>query len=384
MNTPDSRASVTTVPENNPEVIPMRRTASVFILILAFILSCTPKYRIDHAKPSRPLDLPKDDAAHFTAQTEWWYYTGHLRGDDGIEYGFEVTFFKRLTSEDRAPWFLFCVPGHWVKEVGLMGHFAITDPEQKKFKADQILNLFHKSNADPDRLHVFINGWSVEGKDGSHLVKASMPGYAVDLKLTPAKPAALHGPLGIVEKGVAANYYYSYTSMNAEGTLTVKGKQKAVRGRAWMDHEFGPMELVKSQIGWDWFSIQLDNNTELMIYLIKSEGHVVAQSGGSFVDTDGTVRWLKLGDLDIKVLSTWTSPSTKAEYPAEWDITIKPLKITLHVKPVMAEQELTLKPVTYWEGAVLVEGTRADTTVTGKGYVELVGYDKKASFGSFK
>ena len=172
--------------------------------------------------------------------------------------------------------------------------------------------------------------------------------------------------------------------MAAEGELTVNGKKKAVRGKAWMDHEFGPMELVKSQIGWDWFSIQLDNNTELMIYLIKSDGQIVAQSGGSFVDADGAVRWLKLGDLEVKALSTWTSPSTKAVYPAEWEIAIKPLDMKLHLKPVMAEQELTLKPVTYWEGAVRVEGTGGGSTVTGKGYVELVGYDKKASFGSFK
>jgi predicted secreted hydrolase len=362
----------------------MRRLAPVILLITAFCISCSPKYIIDHAKPTRPLDLPKDDAAHFTAQTEWWYYTGHLRADDGIEYGFEVTFFKRLTSEDRAPWFLLCVPGHWIREVGLLGHFAVTDTENNRFKADQIMNLTRKSKADPDRLHVFINGWSVEAKDGSHLLKASMSGYSVDLKLTPAKPAALHGPKGIVEKGVASNYYYSYTNMNAEGTITVKGTRKSVKGKAWMDHEFGPMELVKTQVGWDWFSIQLENNTELMIYLVKSSGQVVAQSGGSYINADGTVRWLKLGDMEVTALSSWTSPATRAVYPAEWDITIKPLNMKLHVKPVMAEQELTLKPVTYWEGSVRVEGTVSNKTVNGKGYVELVGYDKKASFGSFK
>ncbi len=362
----------------------MRRSLSIIMLICVCIVSCTPKYKIDHEKPVRPLDLPKDDAAHYAAQTEWWYYTGHLSADDGTEYGFEVTFFKRLTSEDRAPWFFLCVPGHWIKEVGLLGHFAVTDLENKKFKADQLTNLFSKSKADPDRLHVFINGWSVESKDGSHLLKASMPGYSVDLKLTPAKPAALHGPLGIVEKGVAANYYYSYTNMNAEGTITVKGKKKGVKGKSWMDHEFGPMELVKSHIGWDWFSIQLENNTELMIYLIRSDGQVVAQSGGSYVDAEGKVKWLKLGDLDIRTLNTWTSRKTGAVYPAEWEITVRPLNLTLHVKPVMAEQELRLKPVTYWEGAVRVEGTTADGTLNGKGYVELVGYDRKASFGSFK
>ena len=360
----------------------MRRILPV--IVLALIISCTPRYIIDHAKPVRPLDLPRDDAAHYTAQTEWWYYTGHLRADDGAEYGFEVTFFKRLTSEDRGPACLFRVPGHWIKEVAMLGHFAVTDLEQKKFKASEVHNLARRWKADPDRYHVFINGWSAEAKDGAHLVRASMCGYSVDLRLTPNKAAALHGPGGILEKGVNTNYYYSYTSMRVDGTIMVKGKKKTVSGKAWMDHEFGPIGLVSKKIGWDWFSIQLENNTELMIYLIKDNDAVVPQSGGTYVDAAGKTRPLKLSDVEVTATATWTSPKTKAVYPAGWTITVKPLNLRLRVKPAMAEQELTLNPVTYWEGAVTAEGSAGDKPVTGRGYVELVGYDKKSSFDKFK
>lgn len=360
----------------------MRRIMPLVILTLA--LSCSPKYIIDHSRPTRPLELPRDEAAHYTAHTEWWYYTGHLTADDGTEYGFEVTFFKRLTSEDRAPACLLRIPGHWIKEVGMLGHFAVTDLEKKRFKASQLTNIFRRSKADPDRFHVFINGWSAQEKDGSHLLKASMFRYNLDLKLTPTKPAALHGPGGIVEKGVNANYYYSYTNIDVTGTLTAHGKTKNVKGKAWMDHEFGPMNLVNTQIGWDWFSFQLDDNTELMLYLIKNNSSIISQSGGSYVDAEGRTRWLKLSDIEVKNLSTWTSPETGAVYPSEWEIYVKPLKLRVRVKPLMAEQELTLKPVTYWEGAVTLTGTREDKPVTGKGYIELVGYDKKSSFGTVK
>ncbi|MBP7734489.1 MAG: hypothetical protein KA369_00820 [Spirochaetes bacterium] len=360
----------------------MRRIAP--LLMLTLILSCTPKYIIDHGRPVRPLDLPKDDAAHYTAQMEWWYYTGHLRADDGTEYGFEVTFFKRLTGEDRAPACLFRMPAHWIKEVAMLGHFAVTDLDQKKFKAAEIHNLARQWKADPDHYHVAINGWSAEAKEGSHMVSASMCGYSVDLKLTPNKAAALNGPGGILDKGVNTNYYYSYTNMGVEGTITVKGKKKTVTGKAWMDHEFGPMSLLSKKIGWDWFSIQLENNTELMIYLIKENDSVVPHSGGNYVDAEGKTRLLALSDIEVTSTAAWTSPKTKAVYPARWTIAIKPLNLLLHVKPMLAEQELTLNPVTYWEGAVTVEGSAGGQAVAGRGYIELVGYDKKSSFDKYK
>ncbi|MBN2078299.1 MAG: carotenoid 1,2-hydratase [Spirochaetes bacterium] len=358
----------------------MRFRVAGILLLGSLAFSCSPKYIIDHTAPSRRLDLPKDDRAHYDAQTEWWYYTGHLQGDDGSEYGFEVTFFKRLTSEDRAPAWLLRVPGHWIKEVGLLGHFAITDIGKKKFQAGQIHNICKKSNADPERLHVVINGWSVEARDGSHLVKASMRNYSVNLKLTPVKPPALHGPGGIVDKGVGKNYYYSYTNMKAEGTVRVGRKTKTVTGKAWMDHEFGSMSLIGKDIGWDWFSIQLDNNTELMLYLIKADGAVVSRSGGTYIMADGSTRHLDLKDIEITVRTNWKSPKTGTTYPAGWDIRVIPLDIAIRLEPVMKEQELRLKPVTYWEGAVKVSGMANGEAAAGKGYVELVGYDKKSSF----
>lgn len=360
----------------------MRRIIPVITLVL--FATCTPRYTIDHSRPVRPLSLPRDDAAHYTAKTEWWYYTGHLTADDGTAYGFEVTFFKRLTGEDKAPACLFKIPAYWIKEVAMLGHFAITDLGMKQFKAAEIHNLARKWKADPDRFHVLINGWSAEANNNRHLLKASMKDYSIDLALTPKKPAALNGPNGILDKGVNTNYYYSYTSIDVEGTLTVRGTKKTVTGKAWMDHEFGPMDLITKSIGWDWFSIQMDNNTEIMIYLIKEKDSIIPHSGGTYVDSEGRARLLRLSDIEVSATGAWTSPKTKAVYPAGWNILVKPLDLRIRVKPLLAEQELTLKPVTYWEGAVNVEGTAGGKAVAGKGYVELVGYDKKSSFDTYK
>ena len=36
-----------------------------------------------------------------------------------------------------------------------------------------------------------------------------------------------------------------------------------------MDHEFGTSFLEPEQIGWDWFSLQLDDGRDLMIFQLR-------------------------------------------------------------------------------------------------------------------
>src|SRR5216117_1317622 len=46
------------------------------------------------ALPGYEFSFPRDHSSHDEYKTEWWYYTGHLRTDDGRRYGFELTFFR--------------------------------------------------------------------------------------------------------------------------------------------------------------------------------------------------------------------------------------------------------------------------------------------------
>lgn len=353
----------------------------VFALAFVFFLCCSPRYVLDFSSPIDPVKLPHDNRAHYQYQMEWWYYTGHLTGDDGSRYGFEVTFFKRIMNEDRAPFYLCWMPAYWIKDVGMIGHFAVTDIGRKKFSFDHITNIFSHWKADPEKYHLEINGWAAKDVGGSHHIQARMEGYDLDLKLVPDKPPVLHGPGGIVAKGDCnANYYYSYTRLAAEGAMVINGARKKVAGTAWMDHEYGTMKLVRTQKGWDWFSIQLDDNTEIMLYIIKNKNNTVSESGGTYVSADGKTRWLQLSDMDIKVTDRWHSKKTETTYPSQWEINIRPLDITIRVAPMVPHQELIFDPITYWEGAVTVEGLSSGKKVRGRGYVELVGYNPERSF----
>ena len=62
----------------------------------------------------------------------------------------------------------------------------------------------------------------------------------------------------------------------------------AVTGESWMDHEFGTSFLEPEQRGWDWLSIQLSDNRELMLYqLRRADGSRDPRSSGTLVDADG-------------------------------------------------------------------------------------------------
>jgi predicted secreted hydrolase len=358
----------------------MRRIIiSIFMLLALSFVGCAPMYTINHSVPTKPLSLPEDNAAHYWAQTEWWYYTGHLNAPDGREFGYELTFFKRLTNEDKLPGLFIPIPAYWVKDVGMVAHFAVTDLKNKKFKAQELDNILKKSKADEKKYDVMIDKWTAREENGKHILHAEMKGYQIDLELEPLKQAALHGKDGIVNKGGDhANYYYSYTKMKTSGVITVDGQPIKVSGQTWMDHEFGTMKFTPQQTGYDWFSVQLDNNCELMFYSMRNgENPIPGNGGGTFIGPDGKTIWFTREDVDIKSLSRWYSKDSDANYPASWEVTIKPLNIKLNIVPALAEQELNLKPIPYWEGSVIVTGTQDNAPVTGKGYIELVGYSKK-------
>ncbi|MEA2102935.1 MAG: lipocalin family protein [Thermodesulfobacteriota bacterium] len=358
-----------------------------FVVVLFMVMAgCAPRYTLNHALPEIPISLPADSAAHYTAQTEWWYYTGHFYTPDNKRYGFELTFFKRITNDDHTPWWLGRVPAYWIKDVGMLGHFAITDMDGNRFVSSEIHNFYHGWDADSAHYHVSVGPYSAQGQDdGAHLLCAGTNGYEIELMLVPQKAAVMHGPGGIVKKGEGnANHYYSYTRMSVQGTLKKEKDTSPVKGQAWMDHEYGTMNLIGSQKGWDWFGLQMDDKSELMIYLIREHDMIINTSGGTYVYPDGHTLWLRPSDISVRTSRTWQSKKTGTIYPAGWEITITPLDLYLEVQPVMLGQEMSLHPVSYWEGAVDIQGQSGGIKVSGQGYVELVGYDKDASFDKLK
>ncbi|HVG39547.1 MAG TPA: lipocalin family protein [Pyrinomonadaceae bacterium] len=330
----------------------------------------------------RGVELPRDLYAHEDAQTEWWYYTGHLQTSGGRRLGFELVFFKRRTDLDRfgvMPLRLFANPLY-------LAHFALTDETRRRFRyahrksANGPLDL--RARASVDSYYLKLGNWTIREAHGMHLLRASMDDDLVfELALKPVKPLVLNGQNGVSFKDHGeASRYFSYTRMEAEGHLTWHGETERVTGSAWMDREFGTWRTTDNQKGWDWFSIQFADRTELMVYQIRDvAGHPSNFSSGTLVDADGGATHLRKEDFTLETTEYWRSPHTGAVYPGGWRLRVPRAALDLRVTPVMKDQELDTRGTTmivYWEGAATVVGERAGAPLEGRAYVELVGYDR--------
>jgi predicted secreted hydrolase len=338
------------------------------------------------AEPGYQYEFPRDHGSHDEFRTEWWYYTGHLSTQKGRRFGFQVTFFRRAMGSDQSA----TLPSRWAIRHLYLAHFAVSDIEDNQFLFSEKISRegLGKAGAETGRLHVWVDGWVVEGTTEeplNHRVSAEQDGVAVELTLHPLKQPIIHGRAGVSRKGEQAgqaSHYYSLTRMATEGRLTIDGETFQVTGTSWMDHEFGSADLSEDLVGWDWFSLQLDDRSELMVYLLRrADGSLDPASSGTVVFPDGRSETLASGgDVNVTVRSHWTSPMSGARYPAAWHIACPSLRLDVDVTPLMADQELATRrstQVTYWEGAVRMAGTSNGRSVTGQGYVELTGYAER-------
>lgn len=312
-----------------------------------------------------PLEFPRDHGAHPASPVEWWYYTGHLSGDGGRAYGFQLTFFR-------------------VRELHL-AHFAWTDVSRRRFRyAEKThLGLPGIATAGEARLDVTNEDWSArEEPGGVHVLAASGPEGELALRLTPVKPPVLHGDAGVSRKGAGrdeVSRYVSITRFAARGSWKRGARAEPLAGTAWFDHEWGSGVLPAGAVGWDWFALQLDDGSELMLYrLRRADGGATPFSSGTFVPPRGATSSLKWSDVRLTETASWRSPrGRRARYPAGWRITLAKIGLDIEVAPLVADQELETPGstgVTYWEGACRVRGTLRGRPVTGRAYVELTGY----------
>lgn len=362
--------------------VKMNRHAAIFglILITLAVSACSgPKLvPLNLEYPTAPVEIPRDLSAHEWAQSEWWYYTGHLKSQDGLSYGFELAFFRRRTDMDKfkgLPLKLFGRTAH-------MAHFSVVDENSGKYLHKGI-SAFRgrRAHFSTEKYDLTMGNWKAGGDEKAHHIAASTKGMAIDLMLEPSKPILKYGDGGILPRGPGlANYYVSYTRMNIAGRLVFENREMNVSGIGWFDHEYGNLGSTPGT-GWDWFSVQLDNHTEYMIYAIRRpDGGIEPWSRAYRVDEDSGAESIPLSEVEIEVLGKWRSPHTKAVYPSGWRIVVPRWNLDIVIAPRVADQEFRFMGIAYWEGSCVVLGTPAN----GHAYVELVGYDESKILGMTK
>ncbi len=327
------------------------------------------------AQPGYHLEFPRDHGPHIDYQTEWWYLTGNLRSQEGREFGYELTFFRHgyRSPNKRLP-----VKSRFVMNDLKFAHFTITDIGPKKFYASERISrgAFNDAGFLSGSKLVWISNWELDLDSAFH-AEAEDGQQSIQLNLEPDKQPVLEGKDGFSQKAGGdgrASYYYSITRLRTQGTLRVGGVAYEVTGQSWFDREWATNQLAADQVGWNWFSLQLSDGTDLMLYQMRlKNGAIDRYSNGKLVTPAGAAIELGVDDFVLDPTEYWTSDHNQARYPIGWRLRVPKFQIDVVVTTPVPDQELNLA-VTYWEGAIRLNGTRAGKSVQGVGYMELTGY----------
>jgi predicted secreted hydrolase len=351
--------------------------------------------------------FPRDDGPH-DRLTEWWYVTGHLSGlaDDarGRRFGFEYVIFRAERGDFPPAW-----ASHLAitDETGGVFHYAQrqeigagVDRSPRGVTGEPVGFDLAMSGIDPtDPTTLGRSPWTMAGQGdvadlaaeadpaemtvGQPLTSAA-PSFrlGLDLTLAATKPPALHDGDGWIDFGAAGgSYYYSRTAMDAAGTVSVGTDTIPVDGTAWFDHQWGDFISVGGG-GWDWFAVNLEDGTDLTLSLVRDADGTYPLVYGTLVDAGGSTRHLPGDAFSVDVTDRWTSPSTGADYPAGWRVSIPGEAMVIDLRPTVAAQELDTRATTgviYWEGSQVVTATRDGVPLGGEAYVELTGYAPSSS-----
>ncbi len=298
------------------------------------------------------ISLPEDDAPH-SDKVEWWYYNGHLTAKSGKQFSFHYT--------------VFLFNGMMTHTIA---HVSLTDHQTKRHYTAQRRSGGNPSFGTVNEFKFTLDDWIMNGGDGTDELQVRTDEFSFDLKLTNTIAPIMHGEEGIIPlDNAGSSYYYSRTRMIITGVLNIGKYHEPVEGISWFDHQWGDFSV--GQLGWDWFSLQMDDGVDIMLYQLRDKsGRPVLYLGG--ISREGSTDMLSADDFILTSGKKWTSKKTGKMYPIEWKINIPKQKIDITTQSVIKDSEFDASLTTYriyWEGAVKVQGSH-----TGKGFMELSGY----------
>ena len=316
----------------------------------------------------RQWKFPEDHGPHPNYKSEWWYFTGNLTAEDNREFGYQFTIFRQGIGKGLEN----IESVFSSKEVYLL-HFVITDIENGSVysyenfaRADD--TLFAGANSkevwiDSSKVTIGPEKWEIFGKGND---------FSLDLDLLPFSEIILQGDNGYSRKGQSsfnASYYYTIPRWKSSGEVCIKNKRcYQVTGLSWLDREFSTSALDTGQVGWDWFSIQLETGENLMLYQMRrDDGSIDVHSHGYFQSID-TKKSLGTEDYSLKPLS-FKRQKSGALVPVKWQV--KVLEKEFIVQAKLEDHELPFS-ISYWEGPISV--ICADRKC-GQGYLEMTGYN---------
>ncbi len=318
----------------------------------------------------KKLKFPRDEQAHKNI-IEWWYFNGNLEDSKGNDYAFMNCLFKADIKKVKIAFLKSPF------KTSYFSHSLLSDIKNKKFYPE--VNPLSLISTDSfSKPFLFINYASPSLKGYTNCVIESLgkgiyhlKTRDVDLVLSSVKKPLLEGGKGFINLDPEKTYYYSLTNLKTKGKIKIKGKWIAVKGKSWMDHQWADVPYDRDKAKWTWFSVQLQNNMELVCFEYDNSLKKTYLASISYPDN----RQKTFSDIKFKPLGkNWKSKKTGTIYPLSWEIQIPEAKLSLDVDALVDDQEINFGTINYFEGPLKVRGKLDGKTVAGKGFMELAGY----------
>ncbi|WP_232364553.1 lipocalin-like domain-containing protein [Salinimonas lutimaris] len=311
-----------------------------------------------------PVSLPRDHQTHPAYQLEWWYLTFTLTDTTGGRYGLQYTLFRFSNGQPDN--------SHWSDGQQWMGHASLHTLDRHFFAERFAAGGVGNAGVSSMPFSAFIDDWIWQSKSeqpfpGILSVNLQQQASAV-LTMTTNGPMVMHGNNGFSVKSADEtyrSYYYSQPFIQARGTLTIEDKQVEVTGNGWFDHEWTSQLANQDALGWDWFSLHLDNGDKLMAFRM----HVNDQPPyitGSYIERNGRASTLSGEQISLRPVSTATLNNRSV--PVQWQLRIPDRQIDVQIAPFKPDQYNQAR-FSYYEGMVDMTGSHS-----GQGFMELTGY----------
>ena len=294
--------------------------------------------------------FPEDEGAHPDFPVEWWYGHFNLADSRGGQYGVMAAYFS----------------------VGVR-IIAISDFSVEQFYHAVSGSALHQAEGFFDLRWGRDHWYRTENDSFSYCLESHGPEIGLNLSAASEKPPLPGCGSGVVRWSGGDSYYYSLTRLNAGGQIELRGKTLDVEGIGVIDHQW---MASLGRGGWDWFCIQLENNTEIIFWHIVNLSESVESRDLTIMYPDGSIHHTRRFTLER--LDSWVSPDSGREYGMAWRVREKSSDLDLTVRARYPQQEirmlesLSAPTFPFWEGSTNVVGRLDGEAVSGTGYAELV------------
>lgn len=338
---------------------------------------CNPESWRDYpyTLPGSNIMIPRDEGKHNPTdiyRIEWWYVNFHLTTEDGRPYAGVVSFFKPPIIGSPC-----------------MVLFSIIDLKDGTFRSGARYPLVFSASEEWFDLDFgvppFRDQWHNRQCDGYlmpfeyHLSMDWLTdGVAwMELDMGSLKPPLPVSGDAFVEFGSQAwTYYYSHPRVDIIGTLHLPGFPalgKAVQGYGWIDHQWA--NLPTDLITWEWLSIQLDDQREIMAADVWINGEPQGSFSGGLNYYDENCTLDVLSDYTITPLRCWYDAEHNRTFTTQWKVE-QPIRqidllLTANFEHQVVETTGQILGANFWEGACIVSGTIAGQPVSGTAFAEL-------------